>query len=71
LQTAADEFRPSVLTAYLYDLCKLFNHFYKECPIKDASNDNVLRSRAALTNGFRKILNKGFEILNIPLPSRM
>jgi arginyl-tRNA synthetase len=68
---AASEYRPSVLTAYLYDLCKLFNHFYKECPLKSAESERVQNSRLALTRCVREVLKKGFSILNIPLPEKM
>jgi arginyl-tRNA synthetase len=68
---AAVEYRPSVLTAYIYDLCKLFNHFYKECPLKGAASNSLQQSRLFMTQAVKRTLAEGFRILNIPLPEKM
>lgn len=67
---AAQTYRPSVVAAYLYDLCKAFNRFYKECPIKTAAGD-LRNSRLALVECTAEVLRKGLELLGIPAPQRM
>ena len=67
---AAMSYRPSVVAAYLYDLCKLFNRFYRDCPIKTTSGDQQA-SRLAITEATADVLLKGLQLLGIPAPKRM
>jgi len=67
---AAESYRPSVLAGYLFDLCKLFNRFYTECPIKTSEGDQR-HTRLALTEATASVLNKGLSLLGIPAPDRM
>lgn len=70
VRTSNTSHRPSVLAAYLYDLCRYFNRFYTECPIKDASP--VERgTRLYLVDATERVLKRGLEILGIPAPDRM
>jgi arginyl-tRNA synthetase len=39
VESAADEYRPNSLTAYLYELAQKFSAFYTNCPVLDASPD--------------------------------
>jgi arginyl-tRNA synthetase len=67
---AAQTYRPSVLAAYLYDLCKLFNRFYTECPIKTSTGARR-DTRMALVEATALILKKGLNLLGIPAPEKM
>jgi arginyl-tRNA synthetase len=67
---AAHQSRPSVLAGYLYDLCKLFNRFYTECPIKTSSGAQR-DTRLALVEATAAVLKKGLSLLGIPAPERM
>lgn len=67
---AAESYRPSVLAAYLFDLCKLFNRFYTDCPIKTAAPAER-DTRLALVEGAEAVLRKGLALLGIPAPERM
>ncbi|MCM2281572.1 MAG: arginine--tRNA ligase [Bdellovibrionaceae bacterium] len=67
---AADGYRPAVISAYLHELCRLYNRFYKECPVKTA--EGALRnSRLALVEASSAVLRTGLELLGIPAPDRM
>ena len=68
---AATQFRPSILTHYLYQLCKLFNSFYAECPVGKASSEELKLARLALCQGVKVTLAKGLGILGIAAPLRM
>lgn len=59
------------LCSYLYELGKLFNSFYAECPIGKADSEELKTARLALAVGTGKVMNKGLEILGIPAPSKM
>lgn len=67
---AAHSYRPSVVTAYLYDLCKLFNRFYKDCPIKTAE-ESQRQTRLALVDATATVLKAGLQLLGIPATDRM
>jgi len=67
---AALGYRPALISGYLLELGKLYNRFYKECPIRTA--EGALReSRLALVETTAKILQTGLGLLGIPAPNRM
>ncbi|MBF0360736.1 MAG: arginine--tRNA ligase [Oligoflexia bacterium] len=64
--------KPSSLCAYLYDLCKLYNSFYSECPILQAAEgEEQSYARIILSKCMQVTLGKGLELLGIPTPERM
>lgn len=69
-QQACEQYRPSVLTAYLYDLAKSFNSFYAECPVS-TSPSGQKEARLSLARACAKTLEKGLNILGIPAPNKM
>src|SRR5690606_24747408 len=50
IQQATEQYKPSVLTSYLYDLARAYNSFYAECPVGSASeptrSSRLMLSRA-------------------------
>ncbi len=68
---AAQEWKPSWLCSYLYDLAKVFNRFYKECPIKNASEPGVQATRLQLVQCVASTLREGLALLGIPAPARL
>jgi arginyl-tRNA synthetase len=70
LQEAALSFKTNLWASYLLGLCKLFNRFYKECPIKQAE-PHVKLSRLQLVGATRKVLFHGLAVLGIEAPSEM
>ncbi len=71
LLQAATEYKPSIFCAYLFDLAKLFNRFYKECPIKTAASPELMQSRLALVKTTQMTLRRGLSLLGIPAPLRL
>lgn len=67
---SANTYRPSVVAGYLFDLCKLFNRFYTDCPIK-TSEGAQRDTRLALVEATEKVLKQGLALLGIPAPDRM
>lgn len=67
---AAETYRPSVVAAFLYDICKLFNRFYTDCPIKTAVGDQK-NTRLALVESTAAVLKEGLKLLGIPAPNKM
>lgn len=69
-QQACEQYRPSVLTAYLYDLAKSFNSFYAECPVS-TSPSGQKEARLSLARACALNLEKGLNILGIQAPNKM
>ncbi|MBL7543453.1 MAG: arginine--tRNA ligase [Bdellovibrionaceae bacterium] len=68
---SAENYKPSTLCGYLYDLAKRFNYFYHECPIAQAPTDQLRQARVCLARATGMVLEKGLSILGIPVPQRM
>jgi arginyl-tRNA synthetase len=67
---ACEQYRPSVLTAYLYDVAKGFNAFYAECPVNSAPSGQK-EARLALAEAAARVIAEGLNLLGIPAPSKM
>jgi arginyl-tRNA synthetase len=63
-------YKPSTLCTYLYDLAKLFNSFYANCPINKAE-EHIKQARAKLARAVQITLNQGLNLLGIPAPEKM
>lgn len=70
VEAAGIEYRPNHLSNYLFDIAKLFNRFYKECPVITAE-ESLKNSRLTLAALSLKVLEDGFKLLNIPSLERM
>ncbi len=70
VEAAGLEYRPNHLSNYLFDIAKLFNRFYKECPVLNAE-ESLKNSRLSLVLLTQKVLEDGFKLLNIPTLDRM
>lgn len=62
--------KTSMLTTYLYELGKLFNSFYAECPINSAQ-ESLKNARLALSMSCALVMKKGLELLGIHCPEQM
>ncbi len=64
-------YKPSTLCSYLFDLSKLFNHFYASCPILSQENTQLGLARLKLAATVAKTLKQGLNLLGISAPERM
>lgn len=71
IEVAAEEFSPSVLAQYLFDLAKEYNRFYADVPIFLEDDATVLAFRVALSGQTAKTIKKGMSLLGITVPDRM
>ena len=71
LMLSVENYKPSTMCTYVYDLAKRFNFFYHECPIGNEPNLELKKARLALAMCTGLVLEKGLEILGIPVPKRM
>ena len=70
VKDSVEQYRPSILTAYLYDLSRAYNSFYAECPVGSASEPER-SSRLNLSRATANILKQGLSLLGIEAPERM
>ena len=71
IETAALQFKTMQLTGYLFELGKLFNSFYAECPIGKADNEPLKQARLALAKAVGQVMHCGLDLLGIPAPKKM
>ena len=71
LQSAAAEYQPSTITAYLWDLAKTYSGFFQNCPVLRAENDAVKQSRLLLCDLTARVLKQCLCLLGIDTVERM
>jgi arginyl-tRNA synthetase len=59
------------LCSYLFELGKLFNQFYAECPIAKADSLELQAARLELSKATALTLKKGLELIGISAPMKM
>ncbi|MGX8690209.1 MAG: arginine--tRNA ligase [Bacteroidaceae bacterium] len=71
VRQAADDYNPSVIANYCYDLAKEFNQFYHDFSILHEPDLEIKLFRLVLAQNVGKILKLGTGLLGIELPERM
>jgi arginyl-tRNA synthetase len=71
LSRAAEEYAPSLMANYCYDLAKTFNSFYGELTVMNEEDESVKLMRLALIKAVADTLKKGMKLLGIEVPERM
>ncbi len=64
-------FRPNIITTYLYELSQIFNNFYENCPVLKADNETLKTSRLSLCDLTARTLKLGLELLGIETLEQM
>ena len=70
VQEATEHYRPSILTAFLYDLARVYNSFYAECPVGSAP-EPTRSSRLQISKATALTIKQGLALLGIESPERM
>ena len=71
VRQAADDYNPSMIANYCYDLAKEFNQFYHDFSIMHEPNLELKMFRIVLAQNVGKILKLGTGLLGIEVPERM
>jgi len=71
LADVLEDYRPNQLTAYLFELTKVFFTFYEQCPVLRAEADAVRRSRLLLCDLTARTIKQGLNLLGIDVVERM
>jgi arginyl-tRNA synthetase len=65
------DFRPNLLTVYLFELANRYSTFYDACPVLKAEDAATRDSRLLLCDLTARTLAKGLELLGIEVVERM
>ncbi len=68
---AGDNFSPSIIAAYAYDLAKQFNGYYHDHSILKEEQAGVRKFRVQLAAEVAQIIAKAMKLLGIEVPERM
>ena len=71
LAKAAQDYAPSVMANYCYELAKTFNSFYAEHSVMNEADEAKKGFRLALITEVATTLKKGMSLLGIEVPERM
>lgn len=71
IKLAADEYAPSIIAQYLFELAKEYNRFYAELPIFHEKDQAIQSFRVALSAHTAKTIKRGMSLLGIQVPERM
>ncbi|WP_303329929.1 arginine--tRNA ligase, partial [uncultured Alistipes sp.] len=69
--SAGENFAPSIIAAYAYDLAKLFNGYYHDHSILREEDAAVRRMRLQLAEQVARVLRAAMGLLGIDVPERM
>ena len=71
VRTAGEQFAPSVIAAYAYDLAKQFNGYYHDHSILKEENVAVRALRLTLAEQVARVIRSAMSLLGINVPERM
>ena len=71
MMEAADNFAPSVIANYCFELAKNYNRFYTEVSIFNEKNVDKRNFRASLSRQTARTIKHGMSLLGIDVPERM
>ncbi len=71
IEKAADGFNPSLITDYLFELCKNYSRYYHDYPVLHNEDKDIVISRIELSRAVLEVLKIGMDLLGIPFLEKM
>jgi arginyl-tRNA synthetase len=71
LAAAAADYRPHLITSYLWDLAKTYSGFFQNCPVLKAQSPALRQSRLLLCDLTARVIQGGLDLLGIRTVERM
>jgi len=65
------DYRPNLLTSYLFDLANCYSTFFENCPVLKAETSELRQSRLVLCDLTARTIRKGLELLGINVVEKM
>ncbi len=71
LDDVVKDYRPNLLTSYLYDLAKTYSTFFENCPVLKADTEELRHSRLLLCDLTARTIKQGLDLLGIGVVEKM
>ena len=71
LDDTAAEYRPNLLTAYLFEVANRYSSFFEQCPVLKAPDEATRTSRLLLCDLTARTIRQGLELLGIGVVDKM
>ena len=71
LASVGNEYRPNLLTQYLFELAGELTTFYDQCPVLKADSDTTKNSRLKLVDLSGRVIKQGLNLLGIEVCEKM
>jgi len=71
VKLAAEEYNPSIIAQYVYDLAKSYNRFYAEVPVLSQSDPDMLNFKITFSRVVAQTISKAMGLLGIKVPKQM
>ena len=71
IQNAADEYDPSKITKYAYEIAALFHSFYNACRVKNEDDHGLTNARLMLVKSCGYVLKSILGVLGVGAPEAM
>ena len=71
VKTAGETYSPALIANYVYNLTKLYNSFYHDCPILKEEDAAKRSLRLAISEMTARVIATGMDLLGIKVPERM
>jgi arginyl-tRNA synthetase len=71
LDSTVAEYRPHLLTAYLFEVANRYSTFFEQCPVLKAPDEATRNSRLLICDLTARTLRQGLELLGIQVVEKM
>ncbi len=71
VEKAAMNFDPSVIAGFLYDLAKIYSHYYHDNRILNAETKELVKARVMLCYMISVVMKNGFALIGVPFLEAM
>jgi arginyl-tRNA synthetase len=71
LIAAAAEYKPNLITGYLWELAAAYSGFFQNCPVLNAESPELRQSRLLLCDLTARLIQRGLDLLGIRTAERM
>ena len=65
IESVLTDYRPHLLTGWLFETANKFSSFYAKCSVKNAENDQIRNSRLVLCDLMARGIKTGLNLLGI------
>jgi arginyl-tRNA synthetase len=73
VEKAATDLDPSQMASYIYEICKAFSAFYRDCPILSVAEENktLASARLCLASCTLTVLRSAMNLVLVPFLEKM